>query len=64
MKNIPLFKVYMSEEAIKRSSEVLRSGYIGQGEVVNEFEMQLKEYFNHDYIVTMNLLAAEQRGIS
>jgi dTDP-4-amino-4,6-dideoxy-D-glucose/dTDP-4-amino-2,4-dideoxy-beta-L-xylose transaminase len=53
-KIIPLFKVFMSEESIKRSTEVLKSGYIGQGPVVDEFEENLKKYFNHDYILTLN----------
>ena len=54
MKQIPLFKVYMSEESIQKTVEVLKSGYIGQGTVVDEFEEQLKRYFNHDYILTLN----------
>jgi len=54
MKQIPLFKVYMSEESIQKTVEVLKSGYIGQGTVVDEFEEQLKKYFNHDYILTVN----------
>ncbi len=51
---IPLFKVYMSEEAIKRSTEVLRSGYIGQGPVVDEFEDYLKTYLKNDKVLTLN----------
>lgn len=51
---IPLFKVYMSEEAIKRSTEVLRSGYIGQGPVVDEFEDYLKIYLKNDKVLTLN----------
>jgi dTDP-4-amino-4,6-dideoxygalactose transaminase len=54
MKEIPLFKVKMSENAISRVSEVLRSGFIGQGPVVEEFEHYLKGKFNHDYITTLN----------
>lgn len=53
-KNIPLFKVSMSENAIERASNVLRSSYIGQGDIVDEFEKYLKEYFNQDYVVTLN----------
>lgn len=52
--NIPLFKVYMAESAIEKVTQVLRSGFIGQGPVVDEFEKQLKESFNHDHIVTVN----------
>jgi len=51
---IPLFKVFMSEESITRTVEVLKSGYIGQGPVVENFENILKKYFDHDYIVTVN----------
>lgn len=38
---IPLFKVLMTEAAISRAAEVLRSGYIGQGKVVDVFEAEL-----------------------
>lgn len=51
---IPLFKVKMSENAITKVSDVLRSGYIGQGSQVEEFEKNLKIWFNNDYILTMN----------
>lgn len=40
---IPLFKVAMSPEAPARVAEVLRSGYIGQGEQVERFEAALQE---------------------
>ena len=52
--NIPLFKVYMAESAIEKVSNVLRSGFIGQGPVVEEFEKHVKEVFNHDHVVTVN----------
>ena len=35
---IPLFKVFMSEEAADNSKKVLQSGYITQGPVVDNFE--------------------------
>lgn len=35
---IPLFKVFMAEEATKRTAETLMSGYIGEGPRVQEFE--------------------------
>jgi len=38
---IPLFKVGMSELAIDKVTEVLKSGFIGQGPVVEEFEDEL-----------------------
>ena len=52
--NIPLFKVYMSEEAPKAATEVLKSGFIGQGPVVDEFEKHLRNFFQNDYVVTVN----------
>jgi dTDP-4-amino-4,6-dideoxygalactose transaminase len=51
---IDLFKVFMSETAAEEASKVLNSGYIGQGEKVEQFESQLKDFFNHDYLVTLN----------
>jgi dTDP-4-amino-4,6-dideoxygalactose transaminase len=48
MKNkiIPLFKVYMSDRAASSVSEVLNSGFIGEGPKVKEFEKLLATYFN------------------
>lgn len=54
MNNIPLFKVYMSPEAVKASAEVLQSGYIGQGSKVEEFENSLKVYLKNDRVLTVN----------
>ena len=42
---IPLFKVFMSDEAPKEVSKVLMSGFIGQGPKVEEFEGELKDVF-------------------
>jgi dTDP-4-amino-4,6-dideoxygalactose transaminase len=53
-KNIPLFKVHMAETAIDKVSEVLRSGFIGQGPIVDKFEESLKKYFRHSNILTLN----------
>ena len=53
-KNIPLFKVFMSENAIEKVNQVLRSGFIGQGAVVDEFEKYLSNFFRHDKILTLN----------
>ena len=52
--NIPLFKVYMSKNAASAASKVLESGFIGQGPVVDDFEKDLKNFFNNDYVVTVN----------
>jgi perosamine synthetase len=51
---IPLFKVFMPEEAIKASEAVLRSGYIGQGPRVDLFEEKLKSWFTSPNILTLN----------
>jgi dTDP-4-amino-4,6-dideoxygalactose transaminase len=53
-RNVPLFKVFMSETAGPAVTEVLNSGYIGQGAKVEEFEANLRNYFNHDYCITLN----------
>ena len=53
-KSIPLFKVYMSDKATKASTEVLESGFIGQGKVVDQFEDKLKDFFRNDYVATTN----------
>ena len=54
MKSIPLFKVFMSEGAGPAVTQVLNSGYIGQGPKVEEFEAKLREFFNCDYCLTLN----------
>src|SRR6056300_785835 len=53
-KNIPLFKVFMSENAAPEVAKVLNSGYIGQGPKVDEFESDLKNFFNNDYVSALN----------
>ena len=60
---IPLFKVNMSEDAIKESSKILGSGYIGQGPVVDEFEQKLSNYLklpNFANVVTTNSATAAE----
>jgi dTDP-4-amino-4,6-dideoxygalactose transaminase len=57
---IPLFKVNVSEEAISRVSEVLRSGFIGQGQVVNEFESELCNYLGTQNVLTLNSATAAE----
>lgn len=51
---IPLFKVFMSDEASQSVSEVLSSGYITQGPEVEKFEEILQKYFNNKRVVTTN----------
>ena len=52
MKNIPLFKVFMAPEAGNAVSEVLQSGFIGQGPKVDEFETKLQQYLNAKNLMT------------
>ena len=51
---IPLFKVFMAESAAEKASEVLNSGFIGQGPKVDLFESKLNEWFDNKYIATTN----------
>lgn len=44
----------MSEDVIHPLNNVLMSGFISQGEMVDKFEQKLKEYFNNEYILTLN----------
>ena len=52
--NIPLFKVFMSEDVPEVVGKILMSGYIGQGEVVEKFESTLGSYFGNSFVNTMN----------
>lgn len=51
---IPLFKVFMSEDVLKPVSDLLMSGFIGQGEQVEKFETLLKNYFGNYLVATTN----------
>jgi len=53
-KQISLFKVFMSDEAVDAVSETLRSGMLTQGPKVEEFEKNLSTYFGTDRVVTLN----------
>ena len=53
-KNIQLFKVFMSNTASTKVGEVLDSGYIGQGDKVEEFENKLMDWVGNDFISTTN----------
>lgn len=54
MKQIPLFKVLMSESVHDALKPVLYSGYIGEGQKVAEFETALKKYLNNDNVLVVN----------
>jgi dTDP-4-amino-4,6-dideoxy-D-glucose/dTDP-4-amino-2,4-dideoxy-beta-L-xylose transaminase len=51
---VALFRVAMSEHAPERVGDVLRSGYIGQGPRVEQFEAALAARLGTDRIVTLN----------
>ena len=51
---IPLFKVFMANETPEEVSKVLMSGFIGQGPKVEEFESELKKFFNNEKVVSVN----------
>lgn len=52
--NIPLFKVYMSQDVAEEVPKTLLSGFITQGPKVDEFEKQLIEKLQTPYILTLN----------
>lgn len=54
MKNIPLFKVFISPDLDKPLLEVLHSGFIGEGESVLEFQRNLSKYLNNQYLSLVN----------
>lgn len=53
-KEISLFKVFMSEDAINAVANTLRSGMLTQGPKVEEFEKKLQSYFCTPHILTLN----------
>lgn len=54
MNNIPLFKVFMSPDVDRPLLEVLHSGFIGQGKMVDDFEHMVRAKFNLPYVLTLN----------
>ena len=51
---IELFKVCMSPKAKHLAGEVLDSGFVGQGQKVEELEAILRTHFNHRWVNTIN----------
>ncbi len=51
---ILLFKVFMSKYAAQRVTDVLSSGYIGEGPLVKEFEEAIGHYIGNPYVVCVN----------
>lgn len=54
MDRIKMFQPWMSEEAIQAASTVLRSGWIGEGPVVAEFQSALEDKFGYRHAVALN----------
>lgn len=52
--NIQLFKPYINPSAINRVTQVLKSGWVGEGPVVKEFEDKLSQHFRTSKVVTVN----------
>ena len=52
--SIPLFKVYMASDVDSYILPVLKSGYIGEGSKVKEFESALGKFINSDKILAVN----------
>jgi dTDP-4-amino-4,6-dideoxygalactose transaminase len=51
---IPLFKVFMSQDVIKPLNETIMSGFITQGEKVEQFERELSSFFGNHRLLTLN----------
>jgi perosamine synthetase len=49
-----LFKVFMPKSVDKPLLEVLHSGFIGQGNKVDEFESKLANYFGNNKVLSLN----------
>lgn len=54
VRKIPLFKVAMSENIGSVVTETLKSGYIGQGPKVEQFEKLLRGYLGNPFVNTVN----------
>lgn len=55
---LSLFKVFMSENVIKPLNELLMSGQLTQGPVVEKFELELSKYLGNCYVLTLNSATA------
>jgi len=60
-KRIPLMKPYVSQEAVDAVADTLKSGWIGQGRRVKEFEDNFSQYTKADYAVATNTGSAALR---
>lgn len=50
---IRLFRPYVSEKAIELASQALRSGWIGEGPRVKEFEAEISKKFRLPYVLSL-----------
>lgn len=55
---LSLFKVFMSEDVKDNINDTLMSGYITQGNKVEEFEDILKKYIRNEHLLTLNSATA------
>ena len=60
-KIINMFAPYVVDTAIKRATEVLRTPWIGQGTIVDEFENEIKRRLGLPYVVAVNNSASAIR---
>ena len=56
--NIPLFKVFMSEQVLLPLNNVLMSGYVTQGKQVEKYESELKKFLETEFLLTLNSATA------
>jgi len=54
MAKISMFKPYVNEKAIELVGQTLRSGWIGEGPMVQEFERRISEMVNSPFSVAVN----------
>lgn len=54
VQQIPLFKVHMPESVVEPVKATLLSGYIGQGQKVEEFERALVSWVGHPNVLSLN----------
>ena len=55
---IPLFKVFMSEDVLEPLNKVLMSGFVTQGPQVEKYEKALSEFIGNPYLLTLNSATA------
>ncbi len=54
MRNIPIAKSYFDEKEVRRVLSVIRSGWIAQGKMVEEFEKKVARYVGARYAVAVS----------